>query len=87
MAWKRKEWVGIEFINMLFLSWNDYINLFFFNLNEIISEVFFFFSRGKFRKMRAFDKVSEGETNDSLDLLRTVKFTQRKTLTYELQNI
>lgn len=70
---------------MLFLSWNDYINLFCFNLNEIISE--FFFSRGKFRKMRAFDKVSEGGTNDSLDLLRTVKFTQRKTLTYELQNI
>lgn len=42
MAWKRKEWVDIEFINMLFLSWNDYINLFFFNLNEIISEFFFF---------------------------------------------
>lgn len=57
---------------MLFLSWNDYIKLFFFNLNEMISE--FFFSRGKFRMMKAVDKVSEGGTNDSLDLLRTVEF-------------
>ena len=37
--------------------------------------------------MRAFDKVSEGGTDNSLDLLRTVEFTQRKMLTCELQNI
>lgn len=37
--------------------------------------------------MRAFDKVSAGGTDDSLDLLRTVEFTQRKTLTHELQDI